>query len=171
MNSVNKLPFSTKIFLLFHFLLRFVTPIFAVFAVATAKKVNVDGKECKKVRDYLSWFDTPDENGMPFGRYEPTVVKIEKLFGGAVADWYWLGLRNQAQGFLWQKARLVPKKMKEMNIAEKINHRMFNERILSVGKYNLIAGWETVKSLKGEIVAIPRVTIKTNDQLRDIEGE
>jgi len=102
-----------QLVLLLHFLLRFIAPIIVLVGVLFAKKATRKtthyGQDPKIQRyvlpDWLSWFNSPDEDGWPM--YEPTVAKLYNKFGWRFTMWYNLGTRNVAQGLLWKYGKEV----------------------------------------------------------------
>jgi hypothetical protein len=47
------------------------------------------------------WFNTPDDPHSPHGMYEQAMKARHEKWGTWLADWWWLGLRNRAQGFAY----------------------------------------------------------------------
>ena len=46
---------------------------------------------------WLLWLQTNDER-LPGGLHEPTVLRVYERFGRVICSWYWIGLRNRAHG-------------------------------------------------------------------------
>lgn len=46
---------------------------------------------------WLRWLQTNDER-LPGGLHEPTVLRVFQRFGRVVCSWYWIGWRNRAHG-------------------------------------------------------------------------
>lgn len=49
------------------------------------------------VPGWLRWLQTNDER-LPGGLHEPTVLRVFERYGRLVCSWYWIGLRNRAHG-------------------------------------------------------------------------
>ena len=49
------------------------------------------------VPNWLRWLQTNDER-LPGGLHEPTVLKMYQRFGKVICSWYWIGIRNRAHG-------------------------------------------------------------------------
>lgn len=164
---MNKFTFWHVLAVLFHFLLRFVTPVFVLIGVIFAKKSDRVTKhygQDQLIQRYvlprwLNWFNSPDEDGWPM--YEPTVAKIYHSLGWRVALFYNLAFRNQAQGFLWlfghEVTELVRNKNKEMNCT------LLNKE-LDLKLFALIYGWEVAHDhykthTKTGYFAIPQIEI------------
>jgi hypothetical protein len=47
------------------------------------------------------WFNTPDDPDSPHGVYEKAMAARHAKWGTWWADWWWLGLRNRAQGLAY----------------------------------------------------------------------
>ena len=47
------------------------------------------------------WFNTPDDPASPHGMYEKAMVERHAKWGTYWADWWWLGVRNRAQGLAY----------------------------------------------------------------------
>lgn len=111
------MTFKLQLVLLLHFLLRFIAPVVVLIGVFFAKKSNRVtthyGQDPSIQRyvlpDWLSWFNTPDEDGWPM--YEPTVVKLYNKYGWRFTMWYNLGTRNVGQGLLWKYGNEVDERV------------------------------------------------------------
>lgn len=49
------------------------------------------------VPGWLRWLQTNDER-LPGGLHEPTVLRVFERFGRVLCSWYWIGWRNRAHG-------------------------------------------------------------------------
>ena len=128
-----------------------------------------------RLRSFWWWLETPDDLLSPYGLYEPTVYKIYNKCGKFIGDWYWLGIRNQAQGFLWKFGKPTPKRFREMTEEEIIQYGVWEKRF-TCGKIALIAGWEHAHNKYRLYMkelgywtpywAIPRVAIKFKEEVK-----
>lgn len=131
-----------------HFFLRFVTPfavfIGVIFAQKAGRKTTHYGQDPDIQRyvlpKFLNWFNTPDEDGFPL--YEPTVKKIYDKFGWRVCMFYNLGLRNQAQGFLWLSGQEVPARVRELTLSQQEFYGVTTGTV-NLGFFKVHFGWET----------------------------
>lgn len=166
---MRQFKFKHLLAVLFHlFVLRLVAPVALLFAVIDAKKVKrktTHYDQDPNIQRYIlpkwwSWFNTPDEDGWPM--YEPTVKKIYNKFGWRVCMWYNLGLRNQAQAFLWKFGWECSKELRDANKAS--GYKLLNKKY-NLGLFKVIVGWEVAKDnyldyTKSGFYSIPQIDIK-----------
>lgn len=159
---------------LFHtFILRPISPIVVLVGVFFAKKSNRVtthyGQDPKIQRyvlpSWLGWFNTPDEDGFPL--YEPTVKKIYDKFGWRVCMFYNLGLRNQAQGFLWNFGWECSENLRNKNKGS--GYKILNT-VVDLKLFNLkfYYGWEVARDhykshTKSGFLSIPQLGITTGE--------
>jgi len=155
-----------------HFLLRFVTPLIVLIGVLFAKKATRKtthyGQDPDVQRymlpDWLSWFNTPDEDGWPM--YEETVANLYKKFGWRFTLWYNLGTRNQAQGLLWTRGKEVTKGDYLFN--KTLNEKGLNSMAsteINLGLFKIVFEFEIARDhyldyTKTGYFAIPNLTFK-----------
>ncbi len=146
---MRQFKFKHLLVILFHTLiLRLIAPFAVGLGVWFAKKAPVPtthyGQDANIQRyvlpKWLNIFNTPDEHGWPM--YEETVAKIYHKYGWRVAMWYNLGLRNQAQGWLWLFGYQVTEQQYKDNKAT--NYRLFN-KFYNLGLFTVSFGWEVAK--------------------------
>lgn len=156
---------------LFHtFVLRLLSPFIVLLGLpftekATRKTTHYGQGYPYPVQRYVlpKWlgiFNTPDEDGWPM--YEPTVTKLYNKFGWRFTLWYNLGLRNQAQGFLWLFGYEVSKELRDNN--KLLNYSLLNKEY-DVKLFKVVVGWEVavdhyLSHTKSGYYAIPQLDIK-----------
>lgn len=139
--------------------------IACTFIKKTNRKTSHYGQDVSVQRYELptifSWMSTPDED-LAGGMYEPTVKKIYDKFGTYLCSVYWIGLRNQAQGFLWLFGWECSKELRDNN--KILNYSLLN-REYDVKLFKIVVGWEVavdhyLSHTKSGYYAIPRITAK-----------
>ena len=149
-------------------LYRLVAPFLVPIALLFASKTKERNKTWAPYRDaefpvnmrrlpyVFKWMETPDDQLIPSGLYEDTVLSIYKRFGWFVSQWYWLGLRNVGHGIFypfgfdisdWDTAKIEAlKKTKTVGPFEiRFGHKILND-------------WYGVYG--GTMYAMPRFTIR-----------
>lgn len=153
---------------LFHtFILRLAAPLAVFIGIWFAKKASHItthyGQDPNIQRyvlpDWLSWFNTPDEMGWPM--YEETVANIYNKYGWRTTLWYNLGLRNQAQGWLWKFGHEVSEQVYKDNKAT--DYRLLNDEY-DLKLFTLRVGYEVAKDhykthTKSGYFAIPQIDV------------
>lgn len=114
-----------------------------------------------KLPSIFSWMSTPDED-LAGGMYEPTVKKIYEKFGAYICSVYWIGLRNQAQGFLWLFGWECSKELRDNN--KLLNYSLLNKQY-DVKLFKIVVGWEVTRDhyldyTTSGYYAIPQIDIK-----------
>ena len=154
---------------LFHtFILRLVTPIVVLLGLPFAKKANrktTHYGQDPSIQRYvlpklLSIFNDFGEDAFPL--YEPTVKKIYDKFGWRVCMWYNLGLRNQAQGFLWLFGWECNKELRDNN--KLLDYSLLNKQY-NVKLFKVVVGWEVARDnyldyTESGYYAIPHIDIQ-----------
>ena len=155
--------------MLFHlFVLRLVAPVAVLVGVLFAQKAkrktthygqdpNIQRYVLPKWMNILNDFG---EDGWPM--YEPTVAKIYNKFGWRVCMWYNLGLRNQAQAFLWKFGWECSKELRDANKASE--YKLLNKEY-NLGLFKVIVGFEVARDTYLDYTtsgyfAIPQIDIK-----------
>lgn len=159
---------------LFHTLvLRLLAPVVVLGGVFLAKKskrtTSHYGQDPKIQRyvlpKFLGWFNDKGEDGFPL--YEPTVKKIYDKWGWRVCMWYNLGLRNQAQGFLWNFGWECSENLRNKN--KDANYSILNKVIdLKLFGLKFYYGWEVARDhykthTKSGFLSIPQMGITTGE--------
>lgn len=115
---------------------------------------------------WFKWMETPDED-LAGGMYEPTVKKIYDKFGTYWCSVYWIGLRNQAQGFLWNYGWECSENLRNKN--KDSGYKILNT-IVDLKLFNLkfYYGWEVARDhykshTKSGFLSIPQLGITTGE--------
>ncbi len=167
---MKQFKFKHLLVVLFHtFILRLVTPIIVLLGLPFAKKAKRKTTHYGQDPDvqryvlpkWLGIFNTPDED-LAGGMYEPTVKKIYEKFGAYICSVYWIGLRNQAQGFLWLFGWECSKELRDTN--KESGYKLLNKEY-NLGLFTVIVGWEICKDnyldyTTSGYYAIPQIDIK-----------
>lgn len=114
----------------------------------------------RRLPSWLKFMETPDDQLIPSGLYEPTVLKIYKKYGWFISQWYWLGFRNVGHGLFyklgfdvtgWPEERIeLLKKKKEFGPFEiRYGHKILTDWYLVYG---------------GSLYAMPRFTIRLRNK-------
>lgn len=166
---MKQFKFKHLLVVLFHtFILRLVTPIIVLLGLPFAKKAKRKTTHYGQDPDvqryvlpkWLGILNTADEDGWPM--YEATVAKLYNKYGWRFALWYNLGLRNQAQGFLWLFGWECSKELRDNN--KLLNYSLLNKQY-DVKLFKIVVGWEVARDhyldyTTSGYYAIPQIDIK-----------
>ena len=144
---------------------RLIAPFFVPIALLFAKKTDERNKTWAPHRDdefpekmrrlprSLKFLETPDDQLIPSGLYEDTVLNIYKKYGWFISQWYWLGFRNVGHGFFYKYGYNTDQEPTS-NLVKTKDFGPFQIRY----GHKILRDWYGV--FGGEYYAMPRFTIR-----------
>jgi hypothetical protein len=147
--------------IVFRFIAPFVVPFALIFAKKTDERNKVwapfrDDKFPKQMRrlpSWLKWIETPDDQLIPSGLYEDTVLKTYEKYGWFISQWVWWGFRNVGHGFHYKY--IIP-------ITEEEGDKLKKSKALGPFEirygYKVLSDWYKVTN--SDHYAIPRFTVR-----------